>query len=992
MAKTKAQKQAYNQMLSDAYDQIAGALGKQSATPTQTTTQQSNTYTPTLSKDEVGKMYDDYMASLNSQNNNSIPKLEDMGQNNSAPSTSISMPNLDDLRSQLADTATNRTEGETKALQDYIQGIETLQQNTYKQNYNDEINKVRNRLDANTTRNSLGQYGQGNIDLFNRPQYKQEDGSTSTVNSMSFGEDGQEILIPTIAYDNNGRAIQLSEDEAIDRYHRTGEYLGKFNNTKDAEDYAKALHNQQEAYYLNPESNMTEGERKANEEYLSGLQTLQAEIDRYNRPKYTPNNASNNTTTNNAKQKKSKYEGKNIHIAESEKDKQLNEADIVEINGQYYTKQALADQRQANRERVRENKLMKSESDSVKGFIKKFESANAQLLNNQVKAAYQMGQEELKKQEIRNQREARNQSYRETIKPTGNDTTSNPFGFNKDFSDVENTTQRFSRPEIPEPEIKLPTDAKKWMDTRYATSFQAGDIRNKYDKATQKAFENGNTEALMQVFASLDDHSKQVIQQDYDEQKASKDGKAFNRDIYLNKLMEDNPGMTEETATKFLDNAKTFVDDSDVVDKYFRENVDKWLDPNYTISPYEEYMFKKYTEEILPNKYPGFEDDWDDHYTRRRTSAITSLLSRNPYKDKVDTTFENRQYFNKLADVFDKLDNNEAIMQGFGKAVPFGRQLEGLALDMMGYTDEQKQAWYNNPSHQSATQNPYASMFGQLPVELGKYMVAGEALESIPALAKLGDKVGGLVKGESALANGVRSHLGNIVNDTMVDVAVDTIPSLAQDIADGKSVGDIALNTLENIGTNVGFNLFSDLLLSKGGYTNNSLVRETLDDMDNARIDKVAFNNPKVEQATEKAMLDLGIVKKEGQTIQEVINTLPEEQIVKLANETDAILKTDADNVIKAEANNNVTMSQRLDNIVDNARTTTNNVVDDLAKQEEEIRQLSEQVGKTADSINNAGDVALTGNKELDDVLSTMGEQNVNTSKHTEMLLFRIKN
>lgn len=98
-------------------------------------------------------------------------------------------------------------------------------------------------------------------------------------------------------------------------------------------------------------------------------------------------------------------------------------------------------------------------------------------------------------------------------------------------------------------------------------------------------------------------------------------------------------------------------------------------------------------------------------------------------------------------------------------------------------------------------------------------------------------------------------------------------------------------------------------------------------------------------------MLDLGIVKKEGQTIQEVINTLPEEQIVKLANETDAILKTDADNVIKAEANNNVTMSQRLDNIVDNARTTTNNVVDTLAKQEDEIRNIGNQVQDTIDNI-----------------------------------------
>ena len=126
MAWTKAKKQQYNQGLSDMYDTMVGARQNNAqATP------QTSTYTPTMSKDEVGKMYDDYMASLNNSTpNNTIPKLEDMGQNNSAPSTSVSLPNLDDLRSQLADTTTNRTEGETKALQDYIQGVETLKQNT----------------------------------------------------------------------------------------------------------------------------------------------------------------------------------------------------------------------------------------------------------------------------------------------------------------------------------------------------------------------------------------------------------------------------------------------------------------------------------------------------------------------------------------------------------------------------------------------------------------------------------------------------------------------------------------------------------------------------------------------------------------------------------------------------------------------------------------------------------------------------------------------
>jgi len=99
------------------------------------------------------------------------------------------------------------------------------------------------------TPNSIGQYGMGNIDLYNRPQYRQPDGSVSTVNSMSFNENGKEILVPTIAYDRSGKPYQMTDDEAIDRYHQTGEYLGKFDTVEEADAYAQALHLQQEMLY-----------------------------------------------------------------------------------------------------------------------------------------------------------------------------------------------------------------------------------------------------------------------------------------------------------------------------------------------------------------------------------------------------------------------------------------------------------------------------------------------------------------------------------------------------------------------------------------------------------------------------------------------------------------------------------------------------------------------------------------------------------------------
>lgn len=96
---------------------------------------------------------------------------------------------------------------------------------------------------------NIGQYGAGNIDLYDRPQYRNANGSISTVDSTSYNIDGQEVLLPTV-WNRNGRPYHSSNDEEIlQRYRDTGEYLGKFSTVEEANDYAEKLHLEQQERY-----------------------------------------------------------------------------------------------------------------------------------------------------------------------------------------------------------------------------------------------------------------------------------------------------------------------------------------------------------------------------------------------------------------------------------------------------------------------------------------------------------------------------------------------------------------------------------------------------------------------------------------------------------------------------------------------------------------------------------------------------------------------
>lgn len=93
-----------------------------------------------------------------------------------------------------------------------------------------------------------GMVAPGNIDIANRPNIKNPDGSHSTVFSMSFGTDKGEVLVPGVGDGVSYPLRKLTPKEALDQYRKTGKSLGTFKTPRDADAYAQKLHKDQAKY------------------------------------------------------------------------------------------------------------------------------------------------------------------------------------------------------------------------------------------------------------------------------------------------------------------------------------------------------------------------------------------------------------------------------------------------------------------------------------------------------------------------------------------------------------------------------------------------------------------------------------------------------------------------------------------------------------------------------------------------------------------------
>ena len=114
------------------------------------------------------------------------------------------------------------------------------------------------------------------------------------------------------------------------------------------------------------------------------------------------------------------------------------------------------------------------------------------------------------------------------------------------------------------------------------------------------------------------------------------------------------------------------------------------------------------------------------------------------------------------------------------------------------------------------TQNPIGTLGGQIGGSLAGYALVAPAAAQIPALQKAGTALAGTrgakalqqipVLGQAFGAEGIASMLAG----QAADLVMDTAPSLARDVRDGKSAGQIFASTMKNLGVNAALNVVGE--------------------------------------------------------------------------------------------------------------------------------------------------------------------------------------
>lgn len=230
-------------------------------------------------------------------------------------------------------------------------------------------------------------------------------------------------------------------------------------------------------------------------------------------------------------------------------------------------------------------------------------------------------------------------------------------------------------------------------------------------------------------------------------------------------------------------------------------NVERYLDPNYRLSKYEEQNAEQIFDEYLENN-PKAKELYNTN-----DAAMSSLLAQR-------FTPEEAEEYARMVTLKNKTSDLGSAGLHMAQSMPFVR---GLADKSMEAYEDQKGGGkkgegskgldlsdynYSAQLEQTQRQNPLASTAGNMGYQLGSYAAFAPLVEGIPVVGKAASALGGRFS-NPAVAKAVES----IVSGQAADTILDTLPNeIIPDIMEGNwrdLPKDIALNQLGNLAFNV---------------------------------------------------------------------------------------------------------------------------------------------------------------------------------------------
>ena len=159
----------------------------------------------------------------------------------------------------------------------------------------------------------------------------------------------------------------------------------------------------------------------------------------------------------------------------------------------------------------------------------------------------------------------------------------------------------------------------------------------------------------------------------------------------------------------------------------------------------------------------------------------------------------------------------QAFTAGLYDSVPFLTKSVDKLSDIANETGTEL-PHLSNAIEGAKSYDQLAAAAGTLVGKGMQYDLFNTAMAGTPLAQTMG-KAGNAVVGQAqripvlgdVLGAGAGDALGRILTDTTADLALDTLPSLVNDVSEGKSAGEIAGNTAKNIAENVAMNALPEI-------------------------------------------------------------------------------------------------------------------------------------------------------------------------------------